>query len=88
MARKKAGLKALRVAKRRATRNDAAKKQVRKAISAVRKAVAASKADAARDAYKKMSSQLDRAVKTGVLHARAASRYKSRLALQIKKLKS
>ncbi|MFH0830465.1 MAG: 30S ribosomal protein S20 [Parcubacteria group bacterium] len=86
MARKKAGLKALRVSKRHADRNLITRRRVREAIRVVRKALAAKKIEPAREAFKKMSSQLDRAAKTGVLHKRAAARYKSRLAQQIAKL--
>ncbi len=87
MIRRKAGIKALRVSKRRAAKNDATRRQVRKAISAVRKAIAASKVDEAREGLKKAFSQLDRAVKSGVVHKRTAARTKSRLSSAINKIK-
>ncbi|MFO0704751.1 MAG: 30S ribosomal protein S20 [Candidatus Andersenbacteria bacterium] len=86
MIRRHAGIKALRVTKRRATRNAQVRRTVRKAISVTRKAVAAGKAPEARESLKKMASQLDRAVKAGVVHARTAARYKSRLTNAVNKL--
>lgn len=84
MERRKAGIKALRVDKRRATHNARVRRDVRLAISSARKAAASGDASA-QDALKKAFGKLDRAVKSGVFHANTAARYKSRLAVAAKK---
>jgi len=86
MARRHAGVKALRVTKRRTIRNEGVKRQVRKAVSVVRKAVTAGKADEAKTALTKAFSQLDRAAKGGVMHKRTVARLKSRLSSAVAKL--
>ena len=64
---------------RRHVRNSSALATLKTAKRRVREAVSSGDADAAKAAYSKLSSVLDKAVKRGVIHANAAKRGKSRL---------
>jgi small subunit ribosomal protein S20 len=64
-------------------RNLAVRSRVRAAVKSVRQAA---DPKAAGDALRRAASILDRAVAKGVLKRPTASRYKSRLALHVKKL--
>ncbi|MDP2587184.1 MAG: 30S ribosomal protein S20 [bacterium] len=84
--RRKAGIKALRVTKRRTTYNSRVKQTVKRALAATRKAISAGDAAKSQAALKDLFSKLDRAAKSGVLHTNAVSRYKSRLSVAASKI--
>jgi small subunit ribosomal protein S20 len=65
---------------RRRARNLIKKNAIRTAEKKFRKAIAAQKADEAREALRTLQKLLDKAAKTGVMHKNAASRAKSRFA--------
>jgi small subunit ribosomal protein S20 len=76
MANIKSAEKRMRQAARRQRRNRAVRTRLRSAVKAFR-------TSEAKDREKKLSataSQIDRALKKGVIHRNAAARYKSRLA--------
>jgi small subunit ribosomal protein S20 len=78
-------MKRIRQDKKRRARNRKVKSQVRGAVKAARKA------ETAEDAQTKLvaaSSTIDKAVKKGILHKRAAARKKSRLAKKANALKA
>jgi small subunit ribosomal protein S20 len=61
-------------------RNKSVRTALKTATKQVRSAVEASDAQAAQDAFRSISRDLDRAASSGILHKRAAARRKSRLA--------
>mgnify|MGYP001588997504 CR=1 FL=1 len=75
--------KSLRVAQRKALQNRPRRSAAKTAVTAARKAVAEGNPEAAKAAYARAASALDRAAKSGVIHANNASRRKSRLARQL-----
>jgi small subunit ribosomal protein S20 len=75
--------KSLRSAQRKALQNQPRRSAARTAVTAARKAIAEGNPDAAKVAFARAASALDRAAKTGVVHSNNASRRKSRLAQQL-----
>ena len=80
------GIKNVRKTKKRAARNLMDKKNLRTALKAARRAIAAKAADVA-EKIKKAVSILDKAAERKVIHANKASRLKSRLSLAYNKTK-
>ncbi|MBE7440115.1 MAG: 30S ribosomal protein S20 [Spirochaetales bacterium] len=85
MANIKSAEKDIRRTARRNERNSSQRTRLRTFNKKVLSLVAAGKLDEARTAYQTMSSLLDRAGKTGLIHHRQADRKKSRLAKLIHK---
>ncbi len=75
--------KSLRVSQRKALQNRPRRSAAKTAVTATRNAIADGNADAAKTAYTRAASVLDRAAKTGVIHPNNAARRKSRLAKQL-----
>lgn len=71
--------KRLRQAKRRAARNRGAKTALRSTIRKVRQAIEGGNLEAARAALAAAIPVIDRTAARGIVHRRAAARYKSRL---------
>lgn len=67
-------------------RNVAVKSELKTAIRAVDKAVAAGEAEAAADALRVASRKLDKAVSKGVIHKNQAANRKSGIAARVKAL--
>ncbi|MBI4202889.1 MAG: 30S ribosomal protein S20 [Chloroflexi bacterium] len=75
--------KSLRVSQRKAMQNRPRRTAARTAVTATRKAIVEGDGEAAKAAYNRAASALDRAAKAGVIHPNNASRRKSRLAKQL-----
>ena len=80
MANIKSAEKRIRQTAKRRARNQAATSHLRTAVKKYRQADAAGRAKALPATY----SEIDLALKTGVIHRNAAARYKSRLAKKAK----
>ena len=76
MANIKSAQKRMRQAEKRRTRNKGLRSRLRTAVKKYRSAEGDAKARTLPETY----SEVDRAVKKGVIHPNAAARYKSRLA--------
>ncbi len=83
MANTKSALKAARKSNRNAARNQTTKTRLKTLAKSVQKASAAGDAEKTRAAAIALSSAMDRAVKSYVVHKNVASRTKSRLAKHI-----
>jgi small subunit ribosomal protein S20 len=81
----KSAIKRARTSAKRRSHNLKVKAAVKKDIRQVVDAVSANDAKAATEAIKAAVSEIDRAVKKGVLHKNTAARRKSRLMTQINK---
>ena len=86
MANTKSAAKRARQIKRRSLNNSRAGSQVKSAKRKLRDLIKAGDKAGAAEAYKEVSSVLDRAAKRGVLHKNNASRNKSRLRKALKGL--
>ncbi|MBX6360111.1 MAG: 30S ribosomal protein S20 [Acidobacterium ailaaui] len=86
MANHVSALKRARQTERKTAVNRANRSRVRKAIRALREALAKGDAAAASEQFRKTVSQIDKSVQKGILHDNTASRYKSRLAARLKAL--
>ncbi len=86
MANTKSAAKRARQIKRRSLNNSRAGSQVKSAKRKLRDLIKAGDKTGAAEAYKEVSSVLDRAAKRGVLHKNNASRNKSRLRKALKGL--
>lgn len=86
MANTKSAAKRARQTKRRTLNNSRASTQVKSAKRRFRDLLKAGDKAGAAEAYKQVSSVLDRAAKRGVLHKNNASRHKSRLRKALKGL--
>ncbi len=86
MANIKSVEKRARQAKVRTARNKAIRSACKTRVKKVRASVATSDKPKAEASFREMSSELDRAVKKGVLHRNTANRYKSRLQKAIAKI--
>jgi small subunit ribosomal protein S20 len=62
--------------------------RLRTALRSLREAVTAGDSTKAAQAYSETTSVIDKAVKQGVIHNNAGSRYKSRLSARVKALAS
>lgn len=79
MANTKSAIKAARQALRRKDRNNAVKSRLKTLARRLEKLTAEGKKDESRAAAIEYISALDKATKSNVVHANAASRHKSRL---------
>lgn len=86
MANHASALKRVRQTRRRTERNRASTHRVRTAVRRLRDAVARGDKSAAQQLLAPTVSALDKAIQKGVLHHRAADRYKSKLSLAVNKL--
>jgi small subunit ribosomal protein S20 len=87
MANTKSAEKRARQSETKRLQNRSVKSGLRKAEKDFVAAVEATTKDEAAKAFRKISSMLDKAAKTGVLRKETASRTKSRLAAKVNKLK-
>ena len=87
MAKTKSAAKQARASERRRVNNKSIKSRLHTLEGKFQDAVKGGKADDASTALSAISSALDNAAKTQVIHRNVASRKKSRLAAQLKKLK-
>lgn len=78
--------KALRGSERKRKVNLVRKDTLKKTLKKMSKLVATKKADEAKAYMKEVQKALDKSAKTGVLKKNTASRKKSRIAAQVKKL--
>jgi small subunit ribosomal protein S20 len=83
----KSAAKAMRQAITRRARNIKAKDKFKDAVKEIKKLITAGKKSEAMETMKKVTSALDKAVKTHVIHKNTSSRKKSRLAKAIAKMK-
>ena len=86
MANHVSSLKRARQTVKRTAVNRANRTKLRNGLRAMREALQANDAAAARTQYQQTSSLLDKSVQKGVLHDNTASRYKSRLNARLKAL--
>ncbi len=84
MPRHKSNFKRMRTAKKQNARN----RQVKSTIKTLNKTLLAASGDDADAAMRELSSELDRAVKKGVIPRRRANRKKSRIALAANRQKA
>ncbi len=84
MPRHKSNFKRMRTAKKQNARN----RQVKSTIKTLNKTLIAASGEEADAAMRTLSSELDRAVKKGVIPRRRANRKKSRIALAVNRLKA
>ncbi len=83
MPKRKAGVKRLRVDKKRHLRNLKIKQELKKAIKKLQVLLSSKNAAEAKTSLAKVSSLLDKAAKKNIIHSRTADRKKSRLARRI-----
>ena len=86
MANTISALKRVRQNERRTAVNQKNKTQLRHAIRAMRRAIAAKETKAAADLLGKTFSVIDRSVKVGIIKKNTAARYKSHLHVRVKAL--
>ena len=83
MANIKSQIKRIKTNAKATERNRAYKSELRTAVRATRRAIAAGDKDLALDALKTASRKLDKAVSKGVIHKNQAANRKSKLATQV-----
>ncbi len=83
--RTKSALKANRQNVKRREHNRALRSTLRTALKAIRAALDGKDVDAAQKALNKTVSLVDKMATKGIIHSNTAGRYKSRLALRLKK---
>ena len=88
MANTVSSLKRVRMTERKTQVNRMRKTRLRHAIRTVRKAMDAKDVAGAETALPKTFSLVDRAARWGIIKKNTAARYKSRLALRLKKIKA
>lgn len=81
MANIKSAIKRIRTAERNRLRNRTARTSLRTQIKKLRAAFESGDATAAGQVLRDTHAAIDRTARKGIIHARTASRYKSRLAL-------
>lgn len=86
MANSNQAKKRARQTEKRNLRNSQLRSAMRTAIKKVRKAIDLKDTKAAADAFIAATSKIDSVAGKGIIHKNTASRYKSRLAKQIKEL--
>jgi small subunit ribosomal protein S20 len=86
MANTVTAVKRVRITERRTEINRMRKSRLRTQIRTQRRLLAAKKVEAAQKELPKTFSMVDRAAKWGIIKKNTAARYKSRLALQLRKL--
>ncbi|WEV80410.1 30S ribosomal protein S20 [Bacillus velezensis] len=79
----KSAIKRTKTNNERRAHNATIKSAMRTAIKQVEASVANNEADKAKTALSEAAKRIDKAVKTGLVHKNAATRYKSRLAKQV-----
>jgi small subunit ribosomal protein S20 len=84
MANHVSSLKRARQTEKKTAVNRANKSQLRGTLRSLREAIAAGDKKAATAQYQLTTSELDKAVRKGVIHDNTASRYKSRLNARLK----
>ena len=84
MANHVSALKRVRQTERKTTRNRANSSRLKTALRRLREAISTGDASKAQAAYSSTTSAIDKAVKQGVIHGNAGSRYKSRLSARVK----
>lgn len=85
MPRRRTSLKRKRADKKRHLRNLQVKRELKKILRQFQTLLAAKNINEARPVLNKIYSQLDKAAKKRIIHPRAVSRKKSRLALRLRK---
>jgi len=88
LARHRSAIKRHKQSEKRRLRNTAVKSEIKTAIKKVRQSVEGSDAEAAREALKRATRLLDRAVTKGVLHRNTASRKIARLTVRVNSIES
>lgn len=88
MANHLSALKRTRQTETRTAVNRANRSRMRSAIRSFREALASGNPETAQQAYRAVTSALDKSVQKGVLHDNTAGRYKSRLAARLKAVES
>ena len=83
MANIKSQIKRIKTNAKATERNRAYKSELRTAVRATRRAIAAGDKDLALDSLKTASRKLDKAVSKGVIHKNQAANRKSKLATQV-----
>jgi len=86
MANHVSALKRVRQTEKRTTNNKMNTSRFRTALRSLRESIAAGDASKAEASYRETTSAIDKAVKKGVIHGNAGSRYKSRLSKRVKAL--
>ncbi len=84
MANHVSALKRVRQTEKRTLRNRINTSRFRTVLRNLREAIATGDAKKANTAYSVATSTIDKAVKQGVIHNNAGSRYKSRLSVRVK----
>lgn len=79
----KSAIKRTKTNNERRAHNATIKSAMRTAIKQVEASVANNEADKAKTALSEAAKRIDKAVKTGLVHKNAMTRYKSRLAKQV-----
>ena len=87
MANHLSALKRARQTERRTARNRANTSTVRTQLRVLRETIAKGDKAAAEQTYRQTVSALDKAIQKGTLHAKTASRYKSRLSARVAAMK-
>ena len=85
MANHKSALKRVRQTTKRTAHNNSMRADLRTSIKKFRLLMESSNLEQARDDYRNVQKNIDKAVTKGVLHKRTGARYKSRLALSLTK---
>ena len=85
MAHHKSALKRVRQTIKRTAQKRSQRADLRTVIKKFRLKLEEGKIDQAREAFSSVQKNIDKAVTKGILHKRAGSRYKSRLALSMSK---
>lgn len=86
MANTASAKKRARQSEKRRVHNHAQRSRLRTALKAVRQAIVAGDAARAREAYRVLSSLLDRSARKNLIHRNTAARHKSRLNRRLKEL--
>jgi len=84
MANHVSALKRVRQTERKTARNRANTSRLRTALRRLREAISAGDSGKAQVAFHSTTSAIDKAVKQGIIHDNAGSRYKSRLSARVK----
>jgi small subunit ribosomal protein S20 len=84
MANHVSALKRVRQTEKRTLRNRMNTSRLKTALRRLREAITAGDQAKALEAYAQTTSAIDKAVKQGVIHDNAGSRYKSRLSVRVK----